>query len=253
MGHLVAYLDYDKIAELKINALVRSESDVLAEGPVREKLGPGIKGHLADVRSALPKTMRTEFSDWVDGLTDDWISSICRLLLRVRNYRHGGALLITPDASLRGLNVKYKIKYSRLRTGLVNRAVFRIQEMFASDLIFGGYITQDADDIPIGLYFDETINTDEFEDSRSELEGAIWFVSLLTRVDGLVLMKPGLDVDGFGVEITYQKRPTTVFRTRDRLARKTKLHRVNYEQFGTRHRSIMRYCNETPGAVGFVI
>jgi sensor domain DACNV-containing protein len=253
VGHLVAYIDYDKIAELKINTLVRSESDVLAGGPVREKLEPGIRGYLADVRSALPGSMRREFSDWVDGLSDDWVSSICRLLLRVKNYGHGGALLITPDRSLRGLNVKYEIKYRRLRTALANQAVFRIKEMYASDLIFGQYIEQDADDIPMGLYFDETINEDDFEDSRSELEGAIWFVSLLTRVDGLVLMKPGLDVDGFGVEITYQEKPTTVFRTRDRLARERHLHRASYERFGTRHRSMMRYCNETPGAVGFVI
>jgi hypothetical protein len=99
VGHLVAYIDYDKIAELKINTLVRSESDVLAGGPVREKLEPGIRGYLADVRSALPGSMRKEFADWVDGLSDDWVSSICRLLLRVKNYGHGGALLITPDRS----------------------------------------------------------------------------------------------------------------------------------------------------------
>jgi hypothetical protein len=32
-----------------------------------------------------------------------------------------------------------------------------------------------------------------------------------------------------------------------------RLRRGDLEQFGTRHRAMMRYCNEHPGALGFVV
>lgn len=253
IGHLVAYVDYEKIAELKINALVRSAPDVLGSGPVRGKLERGIQSHLAAVRAALPRSMRKDFSDWIKATGDDWISSICRLLLRIQNYGHGGALLITPDVSMTGLNTKYQVTYRRLRTALQNEALHRIRGYYASDRIFEEFIERDADEIPVDLYFDETINGGELEDSRSELEGAIWFISLLSRVDGLVLMSPSLDVRGFGVEITYREEPKNVFGTRDHLANEERLHKLGYSQFGTRHRSMMRYCSKNPDSVGFVI
>ena len=46
------------------------------------------------------------------------------------------------------------------------------------------------------LHLDETVTKTELEDIDSELDGAIWFISLLTRVDGLVLMTPDLGVRG---------------------------------------------------------
>jgi hypothetical protein len=253
IGHLVAYVDYEKIAELRISTLVRSAADVLGGGPVRRKLESGIRDHLARIRAALPRAMREGFPDWTTGIGDDWISSICRLLLRIQNYGHGGALLVTPDVSMAGLNTKYQVTYRRLRTALQDQALHRIRESYASDLIFAEFIERDADEIPVDLYFDETINRGELEDSRSELEGAIWFISLLSRVDGLVLMSPSLDVRGFGVEITFREEPKNVFGTRDHLANEERLRRLSYAQFGTRHRSMMRYCSKIPDSVGFVI
>ncbi len=253
VGHLVAYIDLMKIAELKINVLLRSAPDVLRGGPVREKLEPAIRTHLETVRSALPTNLQKEFPDWSQGLSEVWITSICRLLLRIQNYSHGGAILITPDNSLTGLDVKFGIKYDRLRTGIEHQAEYRIKEANASEQIFGEYVERDADEIPVDLYLDETINKGDFEDSRSELEGAIWFVSLLTRVDGLVLMNPHLEVRGFGVEILHQDQPAMVFTTKNRSARKELLRKINYERFGTRHKSMLRYCDKNPASVGFVI
>jgi hypothetical protein len=104
---------------------------------------------------------------------------------------------------------------------------------------------------------DVTVCTDEMERLKQlstryrELDGAIWFVSLLSRVDGLVLMNSDLEVRGFGVEITCTKKPMEVFVAEDLYA--AELRKVDYNHFGTRHRSMMRYCAQVPGSLGFVI
>ncbi len=253
IGHLVTSVGYEKIAELRINRLVRAEKDVLRAGPVSKRLEPGILKCLNRIERRLPRYLASDFPDWREGLRDVWIASLCRLLLRIQNYRHGGALLITPDSSFLGLNLKHSLRYDRLRTSLVDQAILGITATHASDTIFEKYLDQDAGEIPVDLYFDETIAGGDREDTRSELEGTIWFISLLSRVDGLVLMNPDLAVRGFGVEITYAEEPPAVFVAGDRRATKEGLRRVSYDRYGTRHRSMMRYCYKTPGSVGFVI
>jgi hypothetical protein len=66
-------------------------------------------------------------------------------------------------------------------------------------------------------------------------------------------MNPNLGVRGFGVEILYQAEPARVFTTKNRSAKRELLRKINYERFGTRHKSMMRYCNKNPASVGFVI
>ena len=131
--------------------------------------------------------------------------------------------------------------------------MFRIQESLASDEILEEYLKKDSEDIPIELKFDEVINKGDCEDADSEVEGAIWFISLLSRVDGLVLMNPSLEVKGFGVEITFPGEPSSIFIARDRRAKNKHLRKLDYERFGTRHRSMMRYCSKISNSVGFVI
>ena len=253
IGHIVTYIGYDKLAELKVNTLVRNARDVLRGGPISDKLDTGISAYLHAVEKQLPQSLRDSFLDWTDGLSDEWTSSICRLLLRIQNYRHGGAILITGDSSFTGLKIKHHIAYPRLPQALARRAVFRIQESKASDEIFEEYMEKDSEDIPIELYFDEVINKGDCEDSDSEVEGTIWFISLLSRVDGLVLMNHSLEVKGFGVEITFSDEPPSIFIARDRRAKDKHLQQLDYEKFGTRHRSMMRYCSKVPNSLGFVI
>jgi len=155
--------------------------------------------------------------------------------------------------SFQGLNVKYSIHYPRLRTALEGYALASIQETNASDLIFEDSREFDADEIPTHLYLDESVFRNEVDERRSELDGTIWFISLLTRVDGLVLMNPQLEVQGFGVEITQNREPPEVLLAGNERATKNRLRPVNYNHFGTRHRSMMRYCSDVAGSIGFVI
>jgi hypothetical protein len=66
-------------------------------------------------------------------------------------------------------------------------------------------------------------------------------------------MSPTLEVKGFGVEITYSDGPSEVFVSRNRKGTKAGLRRVDYNHYGTRHRSMMRYLAQVPHGIGFII
>jgi len=83
--------------------------------------------------------------------------------------------------------------------------------------------------------------------------GCVNFIASLARVDGCVLMSSGLNVRGFGVEITCRNDPPEVSAAGDERATKAKLRRSDFSHFGTRHRSMMRYCYLNPESIGFVI
>jgi hypothetical protein len=252
-GHLIAFIEMEKIAELKVNVLITSVSDVLGGGPIREALQPGIESYLEAVRTVDPTYRPNVRSMWKASLVATWLQSLSRLLLRIQRYRHGGAILITPDNSLRGLNIKYELPYDRLRSALEENGSLRIDQSYFSQMVWEDYVDKDSETLPVGLYLDESIARDNLKDNRRELEGTIWFLSLLTRVDGLLLFNPSLELQGFGVEITFQDEPQGVFLAGNRTATPNKLKQINYNHYGTRHRSMMRYCSQVPGSVGFVV
>jgi hypothetical protein len=252
VGHLAAYIGYEKVAELRRNALVRAAIDVFQTGRVRDALESGIRSHLDSLRTGWPDEFPGD-QDFDAPIVETWLSSIRRLLLRVQNIRHGGAFLITADQSLQSLSVKHRITYNRLRTALQRHAVATAQQSIASGIIGEEYLDEDLDDMPVGLHLDEVIAGYDLEEIRNELGAVIWFISLLTRVDGLVLLNPQLEVQGFGVEITASEEPSEIYSAGDAWAAESLLKKIDYQQYGTRHRSMMRYCAKFPGSVGFVI
>ena len=253
IGHLVAYIAYEKIAELRKNALVRAAVDVFQRGKVRDALDSGMRTHIESLRTAWPEEF-PEDEQYSEGLAaENWLSSIRRLLLRVQNIGHGGAFLITPDKALQGLLVKHKIAYDRLSTALQRHAVASAQQSMATLTIGHEYIDRDLEDLPVGLYLEEAVTGYELEEIRNEIGAIIWFISLLTRVDGLVLLSPQLEVQGFGVEITVAEEPSEVYSSTDAFGLESGLKKIDYQHYGTRHRSMMRYCAKFPGSIGFVI
>lgn len=254
VGHISVNIKYDKIAELKVDRLVQNTRDVLRKGPVHQALQLGIRNYLRTCKSTMPKEIRNNPSyEWEKIFEYEWISGLCRLLLRIQSYRHGGALLLTPDTSFQHLNISYNIDYPRLMEALESRAQQLAHKAHISDIIWQMWLAPETNELPFSLYAQEHEVRVDMEENRSELHGALWFISLLSRVDGLVLMTPELRVKGFGVEITTQKEPTKIFRSRRQGAAQRDLQIVDYNHFGTRHRSMMRYCAQTPGSIGFVI
>lgn len=243
-GHLVAYIGTERIAELKIDQLMQRPIDVFSAGPIRDALQPPIDQFIESIEQRLGDTR-----SWHDKLAGYWISGLCRLLMRIDSYHHGGALLITPHRVHPQLAPRFEITYDRLASSLQERAVTSIRRHRVAEQIHEHWVA--GHDIPSDQYADHLTSTTLLSEIQSEIDGALWFVSLLSRVDGLVQLAPDLGVHAFGVEITTSDEPSTVVRAQDNLA--TDVTPFEFDHFGTRHRSMMRYCNAHPEAVGFVI
>jgi sensor domain DACNV-containing protein len=252
-GHIKVYVGYEKIGELRVERLVRQALDVLRTGPVSDRLAVGIADFVTAVEREVPPDAFNGRRDWTGRLASEWVAALCRILLRIQNYGHGGALLITERVPPAHLNVKYRLRYDRLSAALHGDAVNGIREASAGDAVRAIWQDSANAEIPIDLYFDESIHRFVEGEYRTALEGAIWFVSLLSRVDGLVLLDPSLNVKGFGAEITIGADPPSLGLASTANAPSTRVRKVAASEYGMRHRSMMRFCANVPESVGFVV
>jgi hypothetical protein len=250
-GVVVVYLRYEKVAELRINELIRNSLDLFRESPVRDLLNPGIEGHLQAIRNSTPDDIYLAADGMDEYHTQQWLSVLCRILLRMQKFKNGGAILIT-DRDGAGLNFKYSIDYERLATALEGNAVTKIKADYLEKNLLN-LSESKSNNIPSNLYFQLRKFEKELRACKNEIDGVIWFIALLSRVDGLVAMDGSLAVRGYGVEITTAEEPANLFIASDRTATPAKLRPALYNHFGTRHRSMMRYCSQNPGSIGFVV
>jgi hypothetical protein len=253
VGHLAIYRRYELIADFRHFELRTPPIDALTQGPIFEVLQSGIQLYIEKIYEQVGFQSSSQRSHWSSALADAWLTALRRLLLHIQLYKHGGAVLIAPESAAKDLNVKYQLEYTRLRACLERRGVFVIRKVQASDALFRIAFEDGAQHLPTDLYFEESSADNALEESRGELDGILWFVSLLSRVDGLLLLSPDLDVRGFGVEIQTSAPPTKVVRAHEPRALRSKVTTLDYNYFGTRHRSMMRYCASVPGSVGFVV
>jgi hypothetical protein len=253
VGHVVVYRGYELIGDFHVNKLRNRPIDALSSGPLHKVLFPAIQRHIDQVRAEVGAEKYRELPFWDGLLASNWLTSLRRLLLHIQQYRHGGAVLISPHVDVHDLNIKYRLTYDRLRTNLHRGAIARIKHTNASNLIYEHTDDLTGEFIPIDMYLEKTCRGTDVKEINSETEGALWFTSLLSRVDGAVLLTSDLEVQGFGVEIQVNELPTKLAQAADEKG--TKKHRIelDYFHFGTRHRSMMRFCAKVSGSVGFVV
>lgn len=245
-GHILVTIGYEQIAELKIDNLSLNSIDIFSAGPLLEKLEPGVAATVEHFYDHFPLAAATQEVE--EKIRRLWMSTIQRLLFRIKGLKHGGAILIAPDKPTDGLNTKYGLQYNRLNRALRRYAVCRYQQ---DEAMRNRDMTPHEDSHLIRKNL--IVLASECRESEKEVEAAIWFIALLTRIDGLVLMNSALEVLGFGVEITTSQEPASVRKARTCGAAKESRLKFNYTYFGTRHRSMMRYCDANSDSVGFVI
>ena len=250
-GWVTVYHEYERLAELRVSSISSRQPNVLWRGPVYSRLEAGISRYISRVQRRLRENDRhfRVTSELRSTLASSWVQALSRLLLRTKAFHHGAAFLFTPRQT--DLNVKHPINYTRIASALDGIGYFDAKKYQAFETIDA--LEKHSHSIPLDLHYDWVFADDELEDSRSELDSAIWFASLLSRIDGAVLLDFDMSVLGFGVEILTKAAPASIFRASDAVGSQRGLRKIGYEHYGTRHRSMMRYCARHPGAVGFVI
>jgi hypothetical protein len=250
VASLAIHDNWQLIATLNQDSLVSTFHDVLRIGPVAKALLNLASTQQAMVKQSLGSVPIGRFEPvWVEL----WMRTLSRILLNIKRSGHGGALLLIPRRPTKDLKVKYKIIYQKLETILRGHVGDEIRADITENVIYEKFINRQREQMPLDLHLAETVAIGDKEDSIKGELGCVNFIASLARVDGCVLLSSGLNVLGFGVEITCRKDPSDVFTAGDELASKSKLRHTNFSDFGTRHRSMMRYCHSHPGSVGFVI
>lgn len=253
IGNLHVMLDYELIANLKHNVLISNYVDVFASGPVRELLGRHGSGYQEALRQHFTAELGADvLDDWAGYLENIIGRSICRILLKMQDYQHGGAFLITPDTEA-GLSIKHRLSYDRLFRAIVSFIKFDIASFTHTETIMNEYIDVEQDTLPSYLYLQESVAETDKNETSDELKGAIMFVASLSCIDGLVVLSPDLEVRGFGVVIKNVKSPDYVYVAAQATVDARKLVPVSPTHYGTRHRSMFAYCWNNAGSLGFVV
>ena len=252
IGHLSVYSNSKRVAELRAGKITTSLHEVLAGGRVKELLTDSITKYISDVEGVIPPDVPDYRDSWQTILTDLWISAIKRILLRVQSFNHGGAFVITPDAQLTGLDVKYHLSYHRLTDALIKRGVTWKASIGYEDEILE-YLAKQRMHVPSNLVEQSLMANVEGERAEEDLSGVIWFVALLSRVDGCVVLDPNLVVRGFGAIIGFEEIVPAVMLSNSAEAEDAHLTQLDASRFGSRHRSMMRYCLCARGSLGIVI
>lgn len=88
-------------------------------------------------------------------------------------------------------------------------------------------------------------------ETNDEITGCIRFLASLARVDGLIWFDSNLRLKAFGTEIIIRDDPGKPFLALNSKATRTR--NLDLNHFGTRHRSMLRYCAANPNSVGFIV
>ena len=252
LGHIVVYSGFYFIAELRQNKLIVDSLDVFSSGPIRNILQPSITSFINIIKESTDSECYRERGHWEISHSDLWLTTLCRLLIKIKSYNHGGALLITSSSDNDKLNIKYGVKYSRLKEALIRKATLQVTKTCASDIIHT-QMDNKENFVDMKTYLDEAVFSTELRDTNKEINGCLLYMAHLSKVDGLILLDHDLTLRGFGVEVTAKNDPKNVYKSNVVSSKESSLEQVDFKHYGTRHRSMMRYCDLHEGSIGFVI
>ena len=253
LGHIIVTSGLAVISELNGGILVEDTVDVFEGSIIRRKLAVGFERRVAQIDANVKEHGHKLEPDCKSRAKWYWINTIRRVLLRTSVFGHGGAFLITDSDYGNRLKIKYGVCYDRIPTLFENWIGCQYIAAESDDLISDG-LEKDPNHIDHGHYFDTVISKNDADDAKNAMTGAVGFVASLSRVDGLVLLDTNLVVHGFGCEIIAKGDDIcTLFQADNPSPTKGKMRRLNPERFGTRHRSMLRYCSEDESSVAFVV
>jgi hypothetical protein len=238
---------YKLLATLRQNKLVTQFLNVWDFGPISDLLLEKNDAFAEEIRKYMRINFpREKFADWEGRIFRIWTDTLCRILIQIRNYHHGGAILITDNFD--GLTVKYPLSYNRLRGAMLRFMRYRIAYEITMRKI-----PDDDGDVERDI-FDrlETYRRKKFE-AANELKGAIRFIASHSCVDGLILLDNDMIARGFGTVIDEIQPPAKVYSSPTAGYRESNLKDKAPNEFGTRHQSMISFCWHHAGAIGIVL
>lgn len=241
------------ICGLERGAVVVPTPDVLTTGPFGEFVGAMAREFRADVLTAV-QADRYDPSGQDETVPERmFVQFLNRVLDRVHDARHGGILLIVPDA--------WSLDDSRFRDRL--RPKYPLDDNRTWPVLVESVkLHREYYDLLLPAYDKETVPKAEFsliqslgshlQDVEDLVRDRVAFISSLAAVDGAVALTTKLRILGFGCEVVAASPALLqVSLATDASATSTVPGRV--DDYGTRHRSALRFCSSHENVAAFVI
>jgi hypothetical protein len=249
------------IASIRTDSLVSEFLDVLKEGPVAQKLDCYLNSFVSSVKAAVDHwtsdrnvglVIAAHSGQVLESKARDvpleWIKALSRILLEIRSQNHGGSLLLLPGSSPVELNAGIRLQYNKVEQLLVQAVAC---EIVSKALMSWRISNKPSDLVPMNLmtalYDARNLATEAF----AAMVGSARMVGSMAGFDGAIQLVGGLNCTGANLVIPGDNDPELVLEAKDAQGLQTQP--LNVSDFGTRHRSVMRYCKTNPDAVGFVV
>lgn len=232
-----------------VRVTIDTESFDLRNCCLRQRLVVGRIQYVADWFYEVAQTLAIKQVRVGIGLVRRLIVDV---LAKVSEARHGGCLLVLPaHGELASLPVR--IKY-RLESDIVSMALKERASVDPGHDSGGSWPKRTGALAPGPLPLDNSTLADSLLLDR-DLDQVVDFVASLATVDGAVLLSRDLRLFGFGAEITASQPPAgdEWIEYDDHPEPLGKPDPEPLSDFGMRHRSAIRFCQEVPGTMAFVI
>jgi hypothetical protein len=241
------------ICALERGAIVLPAGDVLTTGPFGKFIDAMARDFRADVLTAA-QADRYDPSGQDETVPERmFVQFLNRVLDRVRDARHGGILLIVPDA--------WSLDDSRFRDRL--RPKYPLDDNRTWPVLVESVkVHREYYDVLLPAYDKETVPRAQFhliqslgshlEDVEDLVRDRAAFISSLAAVDGAVVLTTKLRLLAFGCEVVAAS-PALLQVSVAKDASATSTVPGHVDDYGTRHRSALRFCSSHEDVAAFVI
>jgi len=252
-GGLVVSCGGNPIVSLEKGHLSLPMTEVFTSGPIGESLNHICSEFHNDVCKCLGKDKYDP-----EGYDEDYPQRFLReflqrVLLRVRDRRHGGTILIIPDdweISDDRLQDRVDIKYPS-----VDNEIWSILVKYLS-LYYRYYDkvlpASDYNTVPNELFSEIEFLRMHCEDMEDLIRDRANLIASFTNVDGSVVITTKLGLRGFGAEIVAPSPALRHIKVATDVSGKSGNMRP-ITDYGTRHRSACRFCSSHEGLMAFLI
>lgn len=252
-GSLIISRSDETIVSLEKGELIFPMPDVFNVGPVGEYLDEMCRDFHLDVCKHIGSDKYDpddEDEDYPQRFLREFIE---RVLLRIRDRRHGGTLLIVPDEwsiSDSRLRDRVDIKYPIMDKGIWPLLVDHISlHRKYYDKLLPAW---DAKKVSGKLFSEIQILERDYRETEDLVRDRANLLASLANIDGSVVLTTKLCLLGFGAEVIAQS-PTL---QQIKLANDSISSSGNFcpiTDYGTRHRSALRFCSSHEGVLAFIV
>lgn len=252
-GGLVVSHGGETIVSLEKGSLILPMSAVFDSGPVGEYLTDMYSEFHSDVCEHLESDRydpENEDEDYPQRFLREFIE---RILLRIRDRRHGGTLLIVPD--------EWNISDSRLRDRLnikypvIDKGIWPLLVEYISlhrryyDKLLPAW---DVKTVSNKLFAEIQRLEMDYMEAEDLVRDRANLLASLANVDGSVVLTKKLCLVGFGAEVIAQSPALQQIRLADDPVSSSGNMRP-ITDYGTRHRSAVRFCSSHEGVLAFIV